>query len=163
MQDMKATRRNEGANARPAGQSAWDPQRDCLPPKRVIGGDMRIPRKIAAFSVAVLLVAVGVGFLSWRGVSHAGLSDRDFVEIQKLVAKAALPEMKWMPDFSTASLRRLPTLMRLKMDARIRKLTLEPDGSVIVRIKSSIWGRTTFTLRKRAGRWHIEPNGVMIL
>jgi hypothetical protein len=85
------------------------------------------------------------------------------MEIRQLIDKAALPEMKWMPDFSIASLRRLPKLIRLKMDARICELTLEPDGSVIVRIKSSIWGRTTFTLRKRAGRWHIEPNGVMIL
>src|SRR6266550_4294090 len=124
---------------------------------------MRISRKIIAFCVAVLLVAVGVWFLNSRGVRHAGLSDRDFVEIQQLVAKAALPEMKWMPDFSLASVRRLPTLIRFKMDARIRELTLKPDGSVIVRIKSSIWGRTIFTLRKRAGRWHIEPNGIMIL
>jgi hypothetical protein len=134
------------------GKMTESRQRDCSPRRRFI-----------AFSVAVLFVAVGVKFLSSRGVHHAGLSDRDFMEIRQLIDKAALPEMKWMPDFSIASLRRLPKLIRLKMDARICELTLEPDGSVIVRIKSSIWGRTTFTLRKRAGRWHIEPNGVMIL
>ena len=67
------------ANRRLTGQSdgSENRKRDCLPPRRFFGDERRIQRRIIAMSVAVLLAAVGVGFLSSRGVHHAGM--REFV------------------------------------------------------------------------------------